>query len=148
QIDAELHDWQPPLAYGPNTNRFIAALLYRQCTWIYLYRTILESRPSAKITGAVEEGLKYLKMLPPDEGTESVLLTPTFILGCAAFQKDQRPKIEKRFEKIKEYSGLKNIDVAQAVVRKVWDLMDLGDEGKSWDWEGIIKDMGYDFLAT
>lgn len=148
QIDAELHDWQPPLAYGPNTNRFIAALLYRQCTWIYLYRTILESHFSQKIDGAVEEGLKYLKMLPPDEGTESVLLTPTFILGCAAFNPDQRPKIEDRFEKIKEYSGLKNIDVAVDVVRKVWKLMDEGDEKRSWDWEMIIKDMGYDFLAT
>jgi hypothetical protein len=27
-------------------------------------------------------------------------------------------------------------------------LMDLGEEEKSWDWEKIIQEMGYDFLVT
>ncbi|RPA72320.1 hypothetical protein BJ508DRAFT_335173 [Ascobolus immersus RN42] len=147
QIDADLHAWQPPLTYGPSTARFLAALLYRQVTWIYLYRTILDSRPSPKISSAVNEGLKYLSLLPPDEGTESVLLTPTFLLGVSAFEPEQRPRIRERLERIGRYSGLGNVGLVGRVVERVWELMDSGSE-ESWDWEGVVVGLGWDFLAT
>ena len=63
-IDAGIRDWNP--AQEPDTPRWIAAQLYRQCTWVYLYRTIQASKPSPKITTAVDDGLDYLRNMPPD----------------------------------------------------------------------------------
>lgn len=145
-IDSEIRDWVP--AQTPASHRYIAAQLYRQSTWVYLYRTIMPSTASPKIDVAVEEGLEYLRHLPENSGTQSILLMPLFILGCAAFNPEQRPEISRRFVGLHEYSGLGNIVTAHEVVKKVWDLMDSGEEEKSWDWEKIIQEMGYDFLVT
>jgi hypothetical protein len=145
QIDSGIRSWvsnQPEGCF-----RHTAALLYRQCTWVYLYRTIQPSRPSPKIAGAVDEGLEYLRQLPPDSATQSVMLMPLFMLGCAAFDPEQRPEISKGFDSIKNYSNLGNIGPARLVVERVWQLMDAADES-SWDWETIIKGMGWDFLVT
>lgn len=145
-IDSEIRDWVP--AQMPESHRYIAAQLYRQSTWVYLYRTIMPSTASPKIDLAVEEGLEYLRRLPENSGTQSILLMPLFILGCAAFNKAQRPEISQRFIGLHEYSGLGNIVTAHNVVKKVWELMDVDEEDMSWDWEKIIQEMGYDFLVT
>ncbi|CUS12563.1 unnamed protein product [Tuber aestivum] len=145
-IDSEIREWVP--AQVPESHRFIAAQLYRQSTWVYLYRTIMPSTPNPKIQRAVEEGLQYLRHLPENSGTQSILLMPLFILGCAAFDSNQRPEISRRFQGLHEYSGLGNIVTAHDVVKKIWELMDQGDEERSWDWEKIINEMGYDFLVT
>jgi hypothetical protein len=145
-IDAEVRAWQP--AQNPGTHRYVAAQLYRQCTWVYLYRTIQPSRKNDKIKMAVDEGLSYLRHLPEQSGTQSILLLPLFILGCAAFDPAQRPEIEKRFQGLKSWSKLGNILPAFEVVQKLWELMDAGNEDMSWDWETIIERMGYDFLVT
>ncbi|KAF8460993.1 fungal-specific transcription factor domain-containing protein [Kalaharituber pfeilii] len=144
-IDSEIRIWVPP--QHPNTHRYVAAQLYRQSTWVYLYRTIQPSQPGHKIKRAVEEGLQLLRMLPQDSATQSVLLMPLFILGCAAFEPSQRPEIQDRFKSLYEYSGLGNILAANEAVEKVWQLMDVKDEN-SWDWETILQNMGYDFLVT
>jgi hypothetical protein len=145
QIDIGVRNWTPVQKKGDEN--YIAAQLYRQCTWVYLYRTIQPSRPDPKIREAVNEGLEFLRQLPPDAATQSILLMPTFLLGCAAFDTDQRPDIKRAFGVIKRYSELGNIEPAKEVVEKVWQMMDRGDEA-SWDWETIIKNMGYDFLVT
>lgn len=75
------------------------------------------------------------------------MLSPLFILGCAAFEPRQRPPIERAFDDIQAYSNLGNIRPAREVVRQVWKLMDAGDE-RSWDWEMIMADMGFDLLVT
>ena len=144
-IDVGIHAWDP--AQEPNTPRWIAAQLYRQCTWVYLYRTIQPSKPSPKITAAVDDGLEYLRIMPPGESTQAILLLPVFILSCAAFQENQRPDLEKAFDNLQAYSNLGNIRIARQVVRRVWEMMDSGDE-RSWDWEGIMTDMGIDLLVT
>ncbi|KAI9841667.1 MAG: hypothetical protein M1837_000461 [Sclerophora amabilis] len=144
-LDTEIRGWVSP--QPENTHKFIASQLYRQCTWIYLYRTIQPSRPSEKICEAVEEGLAFLRQLPPDTGTQSILLMPLFLLGCAAFVPEQRPDIRRAFGTLKRYSNLGNIEPAREVVEKVWARMDAKDES-SWDWESIIQEMGYDFLVT
>lgn len=144
-IDSELRMWVAP--QHPNTHRYIAAQLYRQSTWVYLYRTIQPSQPGPKIRRAVDEGLSFMKSLPSDSATQSILLMPLFLLGCAAFEPSQRPHITDRFKSLYEYSGLGNILAAHEAVEKVWQLMDAGDEN-SWDWETILHNMGYDFLVT
>lgn len=145
-IDTEIHEWEP--SQPPNSVRYIAAQLYRQTTWVYLYRTMMPSAGSPKIQKAVQAGLDFLRLLPEQAGTQSILLMPLFLLGCAAFDPAQRPEISQRFCGLHEWSGLGNIIPAHAVVKKIWALMDAGDEAASWDWEGLIQQMGYDFLVT
>ncbi|KAI9791242.1 MAG: hypothetical protein M1816_004234 [Peltula sp. TS41687] len=145
-LDCSIRTWMN--TQPPDTPRFIAAQLYRQCTWIYLWRTIYPSRSTPKIIEAVDEGLDLLQQLPPDAPTQSILLMPVFILGCAAFEPEQRPALRKAFGTLKRYSNLKNIEPAKDVVEKVWSIMDADDDDASWDWENIIKGMGYDFLVT
>ena len=144
-IDAGLRDWVCP--QPQDTPRYLASLLYKQSTWVYLYRTTKPSRPGPNIKKAVDDGLEYLRELPPDGPTQSILLMPVFLLGCAAFEEYQRPEIIRAFDGLMGYSGLKNIRCAKIVVEKVWEMMDAGNE-ESWDWEKIIEDLGWDFLVT
>lgn len=148
RIDGELQVWTPPHNPDSHGNRFNAALLYRQCTWIYLYRTILPSQRCQKLDDAVSTGLQLLSRLPPQSGTDSVLLMPVFILGVSAFNPEHRPRIDERLRQIQRYSGLRNVEVAREVVQRVWELMDSGEERKSWDWEEVIREMDLDFLVT
>lgn len=144
-IDSGIRNWEPAQREG--SHDYIAAQLYRQCTWVYLYRTIQPSKSNEKITTAVDGGLEYLRQLPSDAGTQSILLMPLFLLGCAAFKPEQRPEIRQAFEGLIAYSNLGNIKPAREIVEKVWEMMDAGDES-SWDWETIIKNMEYDLLIT
>ncbi|EON63900.1 hypothetical protein W97_03128 [Coniosporium apollinis CBS 100218] len=146
EIDAALRDWvccQPA-----DTPRWIASMLYRQCTWLYLHRTILPSVPNPNLRRAVDQGLLYLQHLPPDSSTQSILLMPTFLLGCAAFHAEQRPRIQQAFADLQAYSQNGNITHAKAIVEKVWEMIDEGHEEESWDWESIMEKMGLDFLVT
>ena len=144
-IDAGIRDWDP--GQEVHSCRWIAAQLYRQCTWVYLYRTIQSSKPSEKISAAVDGGLRYLEYLPPIESTQCILLLPLFILGCAAFDHNQRPPLEQAFDNLQRYSNLGNIKPARQIVHMVWERMDAGDE-TSWDWEGIMASLGMDLLVT
>jgi len=144
-VDATLRSWvctQPP-----DTDRWTASMLYRQCTWLYLHRTIKPSRPDDHLREAVEEGIAFLNQLSKDSSTWSIMLMPTFILGCSTFDEENRGDILQAFDKLQAYSTMGNIAYAKKIVEKVWQLMDAGDES-SWDWETLIKDMGWDFLIT
>jgi hypothetical protein len=147
-IDSALRAWT--CAHPLDSPRYAASLLYRQCAWIYLHRTIQLSRPSAAFKQAVDEGLTYLRMLPETEdgSTQSILLMPLFLLGCAAFEPGQRPEISAAFERLQAWSGLGNISYAREIVGQVWGMMDEGLEEETWDWEGIIAGRGWDFLIT
>ncbi len=148
-LDCAIRSWVCPHREG--SPRYIAAQLYRQCTWIYLWRTVHPSRRTEKIVAAVEEGLSYVRQLPPDASSQSILLMPVFMLSTAAFLRDQRPELRKAFGTLKRYSNLRNIEAAREVVERLWSIMDAGEEAPedgSWDWEAIMKDMGYDFLVT
>lgn len=144
-IDSRIRVWEP--CYPPDHQNWFAAQLYRQSTWVYLYRTIRPSRPSEKISQVVDDGLLYLDQLPLDAGAYSILLMPLFLLGCSAFEAHQRDRIRRGFESLQAYSSLRNIEPALRIVEKVWNVMDTQPE-KSWDWEQIIDDMQMDFLIT
>lgn len=88
----------------------------------------------------MDEGLMYLRELPEDSSTMSIVLMPLFILGVSAFGPKQRPDIQKTFADLQAYSNLGNIKYAKMTVEKVWELMDAGDE-KSWDWEAVMGNM-------
>jgi hypothetical protein len=138
-IDQQIRSW--PCNHPINTPRHIAAMLYRQCTWLYLFRTIHQSRPHPQVVEAVNEGLALLAELPDDCSEQSVMLMPLFMLGISAYLEDQRIPLKKAFETLHNYSSLNNIKHTERVVEKVWELMDTGDEASTWDWEQIMKDM-------
>lgn len=145
QIDTAIRNWKT--SHEPESSNWCLAQLYRQTTWVYLYRTIRPSRPSEKIAQVVDDGLAYLDRLPEDAGAYSIVLMPLFLLGCSAFDGQQRERIQRGFESLKAYSNLRNIEPAFKVVSRVWEIMDTKIED-SWDWEKIIRDMNMDFLIT
>ena len=144
-IDAGLRDWTPSQA--PQHPHYHGAQVYRQCVVVYLYRTIMPSNAAPRIKDAVDVGLKLLQQTEASTGVESILLMPLFILGCASFSQDQRPIISEYFDTVQEWSNLGNIGPTRAVVERIWELMDENNP-LSWDWEVVIKNMGYDFLIT
>lgn len=153
QIERDILTWE--CDFPPASPRFKTGMLYRQATWVYLYRTLSPSQPSAKLRQAVNDGLNIVRGISwggkdgeDEAGMQSVLLMPLFLLGCAAFDKDQRDGIEDAFEQLSRWSSLGNIPKAQEIVELVWDLMDKGKEEESWDWETVISKHGFDTLMT
>jgi hypothetical protein len=145
QIDQGLRQWE--CLQTPDTPRSTAAYLYRQCTWLYLQRTIKPSRPSEEFHEGVALGLEYLKYLPEDSSCMSIMLMPVFLLGICAFSHEHRPDIEKAFDDLQAYSSLGNIKHAKKVVQRIWDMMDNGDE-ESWYFEKVQHDMVRYLLST
>jgi hypothetical protein len=144
-IDSGLRTWVCPQPLG--TPRYTISMLYRQATWVYLYRTTKESQPHHFIKSAVDDGIRYINELPPEIGIQSNVLLPLFLIGCAAFEEAQRVEINRAFTNLIGHTGLGNIGFAKEVVDDIWKLMDAGDR-ESWDWEKIINAKGWDFLAT
>ncbi|KAJ5960563.1 uncharacterized protein N7479_007713 [Penicillium vulpinum] len=144
-VDMAIRTWET--SHEPDTPNWCLAQLYRQSTWVYLYRTIRPSRPSEKIAQVVNDGLDYLDQLPQDASAFSIVLMPLFLLGCSAFLPEQRQRISQGFDNLKSYSNLRNIEPAFKVVTRVWEIMDTRMQD-SWDWEKIISDMNMDFLIT
>jgi hypothetical protein len=144
-IDSGLRGWVCPQT--PGTPRYTLSMLYRQATWVYLYRTTKSSDPHPFIKSAVDDGIRYINELPAEGWIQSNVLLPLFLIGCAAFEEQQRIEIDRAFAGLIACTGLGNIGFAREVVDDVWKLMDAGDQ-ESWDWEKIINQKGWDFLAT
>lgn len=148
-IDSSLRTWECP--HSPETSRYHASLLYRQCAWIYLYRTVKPSGPNLELSQGVNEGLSYLSNILQGDACEhtwirGTLLPFVFILGCAAFEPEQREMIRSCFETLQmQYFG--NVGLARRVVEQMWYMMDqefLVEE--TWCWEGVMAGMGLDVL--
>ncbi|KAF1963514.1 hypothetical protein CC80DRAFT_7924 [Byssothecium circinans] len=144
-IDTGLRSWVCP--HTPGTPRYTISMLYRQATWVYLYRTTKESRPHPYINAAVDDGIRYINELPAEGWIQSNVLLPLFLIGCAAFEKQQRIEVNRAFSGLMAVTGLGNINFAKEIVDRIWELMDAGDP-ESWDWEKLIHQKGWDFLAT
>lgn len=149
EIDAGIREWTPP--WQPGDQRDLAGLLYQHMMWVYLYRTLYPPRSSqwgldTKISDAVDDGLKILAQFGPNDPSQTLLLVPTFIIGCAAFKPEQRDPIRKSIATIKEYTGMANSDRYMQVLEEVWKLMDEKSE-KSWDWQRVAHSIGV-FLSN
>jgi hypothetical protein len=150
EIDTGIKEWHPSWPEGDS--RDMAANLYKCMMWVYLWRTIYppkttEWRPEYKITEVVNKGIEILKLFPARSQIQTLLLSPTFLIGCAAFDPAQRGPIRQSIANIKAYTHLKNTDLALEVLEQVWKYMDDKDE-RSWDWQSVAHSMGRDFLAT
>ncbi|KAF4631368.1 hypothetical protein G7Y89_g6762 [Cudoniella acicularis] len=150
EIDADIREWTSSWPEGDP--RYLASLLYKQMIWIYLWRTIYPPRttnwkPDARITRSVDDALAILAAFSPRDPSQTLLLVPAFVIGCAAFEPQQREATRKAITVVKSYMEYRNADTALEVLEEVWRLMDNKDE-KSWDWQRVAHDMGLDFLAT
>lgn len=166
-------------------------MLYKNMLWVYLYRTIyppntqdypqaLESnggylptpttmRCNDRIRSAVNQAIGYMQQFKGEDPCQTMLLSPAFTIGCAAFEEGQRAAIRRIVMRVKSYTTLKNADPTMHVLEEVWKRMDgrgdqkwKGEEGilrnsrglrdggreSSWDWEKIAGDLHVDFLAT
>lgn len=144
-IDTGLRSWVCPQT--PGTPRYTITMLYRQASWVYLYRTAQPSRPHPSLKSAVDIGITYIQELAPEPWIQSNVLLPLFLIGCASFEEEQRTEITRAFNNVLACTGLGNITFAKEVVDRIWELMDSGDDD-SWDWEKIIHSKGWDFLVT
>lgn len=150
QIDSSIRSWTPD--WPANDPRNLAIMLYKHAMWIYLWRTIYpphsaDWEPNEKIIQAVDGGIEVLAQFQPHEPSQTVILAPAFIIGCAAFEPRQREPIRRAIGAVKEYMRCKNTDSALLVLEEVWRLMDARSE-ESWDWQQVASRMGLDFLAT
>lgn len=150
EIDAGIRAWTPSWPVGDS--RDLAGLLYKQMMWIYLWRTIYPPRtkswkPDARIVQTVDDGIAMLAQFKPRDPSQTLILAPAFVIGCAAFEERQREPIRRAIRVVKDYMQYKNSDTALQVLEEVWRLMDVRSE-ESWDWQGIAHRMGMDFLAT
>lgn len=148
-IDCALRRWDP--GYHTNSPRYLASLLYRQCAHLYLQRTCWPSERYPTFKQEVDKGLEYLRKVPWDKdssATQSILLMPVFLLGCSAFEPEQRPEIAQTFERLEEWSRLRNIRHARAIVEEIWQMMDDGRVEETWDWEALIAKKQWSFLVT
>ncbi len=150
EIYAGIREWTPAWPAGdPRDN---AGLLYRQMMWIYLWRSVFPPQTTnwkldPRITAAVNDGIKLLSRFSPRDPSQTLILAPAFVIGCACFEKEQREPIRKAIMTVKAYMEYKNTDTALEVLEEVWRLMDAKDE-RSWDWQAIAARMKMDFLAT
>lgn len=150
KIDAGIRDWTP--AWPAGDSRDLAGLLYKHMMWVYLWRTVYPPQTTSwkirpELTDAVNDGIAILGQFGPRDPSQTLVLAPAFVLGCAAFEKEQREPIRKAIAVVKAYMEYKNSDTALEVLEEVWRLMDAKDE-RSWDWQTIAHTMGMDFLAT
>ncbi len=158
-IDAGIKEWTP--AWPEGDPRDLAGRLYRHMLWIYLFRTInppsnsttsshsspRKISPDPRITQTVNDGIRLLSLVPPNDPSQTLILAPAFVIGCAAFEPEQRVEIRKAIGAVKRYMEYENSGTALKVLEKVWSYMDEGNP-KSWDWQQVADDMGMDFLAT
>lgn len=145
-IDAELRAWQS--SQPVNSDEHILSLLYRQCTWVYLYRTLLPaSIHDIRLRDAVDAGIVALTTLTPDSAAYAMLLLPLFLLGCSAFQPSQRPAIDAAFGSLARYRKYAAVGYAQGVMHQMWQMMDAGDD-RAWDWEDFTSKASLDWLVV
>jgi hypothetical protein len=63
---------------------------------------------------------------------QTLLLVPSFIVGCGAFDLAQRGSARSYIRTIKEYTGFKGADLAFELLERLWRYMGKKDES-SWD---------------
>ena len=145
-LDRMLSQWDS--GQEENSLDWLTAELYREATLVYLHRTIRASEPDEGLATRVQRGVKFLEHFPESGShTNCVLLLPTFIFGCAAFNVKERQPIESVFDRLAASNDFGNVEPSKKIVQKVWEMMDNGDP-RSWDWETIRQGMNYDFPIT
>jgi hypothetical protein len=147
-IDARIMKWVP--CWPECDHRYVLAQIYGQMTRVYLMSTI--SSPAIwtqahRVSAAIDDILPLLKLIATSSPAQKFLLTPVFIIGCAAMDDAHRAAILESISIIKIATSSKNADQALEVLVYVWSLLDV-KHPESWDWESVASQVGLDFIPA
>ncbi|SPO07608.1 related to C6 zink-finger protein PRO1A [Cephalotrichum gorgonifer] len=101
-----------------------------------------------RITTTVEEALSLLETFKPSDPSQRLLLIPCLILGTACFTPEQQGKVRRAVRAVRGYTGMGNCDLVLVLLEEVWRSMGRGEWMRVWDWEGIARELGVDFLCA
>lgn len=101
-----------------------------------------------RIAPAVEESLTLLESFNASEPCQTLLLIPCLVIGTACFDAAQQDRIRNGVKAVRGYTGLKTCDRVSELLEEVWAAMDHGDWLSVWDWQGLARRSGLDFLCT
>lgn len=144
---------RPPSRNPPRTSsmheldsRHAATAAVRHCP--SLPRARRRAHDDQRITLAVEKSLCILEPFKPSDPAQTLLLIPCLIIGTACFEAAQRGRIRYAIRVVRGYTDLGNCDRVRELLEKVWSLMDEGDWLSVWDWQGVARQMGLDFICA
>ena len=89
-----------------------------------------------------------LASFKPSDPAQTLLLMPCLVIGTACFAPAQRERVRAAVQTVRGYTGLRNTDRVEELLDEVWRLMDRREWMKVWDWQGVAKSLGIDFLCT
>jgi hypothetical protein len=135
-IDSILRSWIS--RYEPGHLQYPASILYKQCLWIFFNRSIQASESTAAFRHMVDDGLHFLRTFENElgaTGDRSVLLVPIFILGSTSFYAGQRQEIWTSLNRLDPSYSIDAVMHAAKSLERIWEMMDDGRVGSTWDWE-------------
>lgn len=135
-IDNVLRNWIS--RYEPGVLQYPASILYKQCLWIFFNRSIQVSESTAAFRHMVDDGLHFLRTFENElgvSGDRSVLLVPIFILGSTSFYAGQRQEIWTSLNRLDPSYSVDAVLHAAKSLERIWEMMDDGRVGATWDWE-------------
>ncbi|KAK4098732.1 hypothetical protein N658DRAFT_509353 [Parathielavia hyrcaniae] len=106
------------------------------------------SNLDAWLVSAVDESLALLESFKPGDPCQTLLLLPCFLVGTACFSRTQQARLRAAARTVRGYTGLRNADRVAEVLGEVWRLMEAGDWAAAWDWPGVAKRLGLDFIPA
>ena len=145
EIDAELRQWMSP--FEETTERWIAAQICQRATWAYLRRTMSYPSTGPEMIAVINDALELFDHLASDDSSLSCLVYPMFLFGCCAVDKQHRSRISQNFDRLYQYSELRNVEITKDFIITLWEKMD-EDALSSWDWESLAEDLHLDYLIT
>ncbi|RCI11349.1 hypothetical protein L249_7608 [Ophiocordyceps polyrhachis-furcata BCC 54312] len=106
------------------------------------------TRSDERITLAVNSSLSMLESFRPSDPVQTLLLVPCLLIGTACFQTEQRVRVRRAVGLVRGYTGLGSCDRLVQLLEELWCLMDEGEWLAVWDWQGVARRMGLDFLCA
>ncbi|OLN97711.1 Transcriptional regulatory protein moc3-like protein 9 [Colletotrichum chlorophyti] len=101
-----------------------------------------------RITAVVDESLAFMESFKPSDPALTLLLMPCLVIGAACFDPVRQERVRTVIRSVRGYTGLRNCDRVIEVLEELWHLMDCGDWLAVWDWQGVARRLGLDFLCT
>ena len=101
-----------------------------------------------RITLAIEQSLTIIESFKPSDPAQTLLLIPSLVLGTACVSPGQQERIRAAVKCVKGYTGLRNCNLVLEVLEEVWRLMGRGEWMSVWDWQGVARSVGLDFLCS
>ncbi|KAK0712980.1 fungal-specific transcription factor domain-containing protein [Lasiosphaeria miniovina] len=101
-----------------------------------------------RVSLAVDESLAIIEKFKPSDPSQTLLLLPCFVIGTSCFAPGQQDRVRAAVRTARGYTGLRNTDRVMDVLERVWQHMDSGEWAAVWDWPGVARSLGLDFIPA